>query len=89
MADMARNFAHGVRAAVAAKEGDAARALEHLDTITIGGWFLEAPASPFLALTCERWLRASILRDLGRTAEANGYERTMGERSAFERILRS
>lgn len=89
MADMACNFAHGVRAAVAAKEGDAARALEHLDMITIGGWFLDAPASPFLALTRERWLRASILRDLGRTTEADRYEGTLGERSAFERILKS
>jgi len=78
-----------VRAAVAAKEGDAARALEHLDMITIGGWFLDAPASPFLALTRERWLRASILRDLGRTTEADRYEGTLGERSAFERILKS
>ena len=88
MADMARDFAHGVRAAVAAKEGDAAGALAHLDAIRIGGWFLEAPASPFLALMRERWLRASLLRDLGRTAEANGFEQTLGERSAFERLLR-
>jgi len=89
MADMAQNLGHGLRAAVVARKGDAAEALAHLDEIRVGGWFLQAAASPFLALMRERWLRASLLRDLGRTVEADGYERTLGERSAFERILRS
>jgi hypothetical protein len=49
-------------------------------------WFQLTVASPFFSLVSQRFLRAELLRELGRAEEAAGWYTSIAERSPYELI---
>ena len=72
-------LAQSIRAHASADEGHLAEALAALDAAE---W--EAPASIFAAEAGDRYFRATLLEQLGRTREAMGWYASIAERAAYE-----
>jgi hypothetical protein len=49
-------------------------------------WFQLTVASPFFSLASQRYLRAELLREVGRLEEAVGWYKSIAERSPYELI---
>jgi DNA-binding SARP family transcriptional activator len=75
-----------LRAAVARAEGRAGDALLMLERSRPQLWFQLTVASPFFSLASQRYLRAELLREAGRTQEAAGWYASIAERSPYELI---
>ncbi len=75
-----------LRAAIARAEGRTADALAMLERPQPQHWFQLTVASPFFAQTSQRYLRAELLRESGRTQEAAGWYASAAERSPYELI---
>jgi tetratricopeptide (TPR) repeat protein len=84
---LARDLAHGVRARALWREGDARAALAALERAR---WrprqIMVVLQSPFYSLTSERWLKAELLRELGRLEEAARWYRTISQASTYDLI---
>ncbi len=76
----------GLSAALARAEHGPAAALAELGSPQIDLWFQVTVASPFLSLAAERFLRAELLHELGRDAEALGWYGAIAQRSPYELI---
>jgi DNA-binding SARP family transcriptional activator/Flp pilus assembly protein TadD len=97
-ARLAADLARGVRADVRLRRArrsdgdDAARelaaALELLEAIRFETWHQAAMTSPFHTLARERFLRAEVLRELGRDDEAAAWRRTAMHSTPFDLLYR-
>jgi hypothetical protein len=76
---VAHTLAQSIRAHLAAAEGHPLEALAKLDS---AGW--EGPAHRFPSEVADRYLRATLLMDVGRTSEAARWFGSIAERSAYE-----
>jgi serine/threonine-protein kinase len=76
-----------LRAGVARADGRPAEGLTLLTASRPTLWFQLTVASPFFTLASRRWLTAELLRDLGRGEEAEGWYRSMAERSPYELVF--
>ena len=76
---VAHTLAQSIRAHLAASEGHPLEALAKLDS---AGW--EGPAHRFPSEVADRYLRATLLMDVGRTSEAARWFGAIAERSAYE-----
>ncbi len=81
-----RNLLAELRAAIARSEGHPGEALALLEGARAEHWFQLTVASPFFSLASSRFLRAELLRELGRTREAAGWYGSMAQRSPYELI---
>lgn len=79
-----RNVLAELRAAIARAEGRPGEALAILEAVRPELWFQLTVASPFFSLASSRFLRAELLRELGRTREAAGWYGSMAQRSPYE-----
>jgi tetratricopeptide (TPR) repeat protein len=79
-------LARGLAAALARVEEGPVKALEVLGRPAIELWFQVTVASPYLSLAQERWLRAELLQEVGRAAEALGWYGSIAERSPYELV---
>ncbi len=75
-----------LRAAVAQAEGRTGDALAMLERSRPQLWFQLTVASPFFSLASQRYRRAELLREVGRTKEAAGWYTSIAERSPYELI---
>ncbi len=75
-----------LRARIAHAEGRTKEALGLLERAPPDLWFQLTVASPFFSLASQRFLRAELLRELGRVGEAAGWYRTIAERSPYELV---
>jgi len=75
---LAAALAQGVRADVAMRTGDPARALAALRDIRFETWHQLAMSTPLYALARERWLMAEALTALGRREEAAAWRARPG-----------
>ena len=75
----------GAAAAIAQPEGRTDEALAMLERSHPDLWFQLTVASPFFSLASQRYLRAELLRQAGRYAEAAGWYGAISERSPYER----
>jgi DNA-binding SARP family transcriptional activator/TolB-like protein len=75
-----------LRATIARAEGRPADALAILERPQPQHWFQLTVASPFFSLASQRYLRAELLREVGRTREAAGWYTSIAERSPYELI---
>jgi tetratricopeptide (TPR) repeat protein len=80
-------FRKGLAAVLTRTEQDASAALAVLGRPTTELWFQTTVVSPFLSLAYERFLRAELLREAGRYAEALGWYGSIAERSPFELVF--
>ena len=85
---MARHLVHGARARLAWAEGNPEVALAFLDQEPSEAWFQLTVASPFYAQAFERYMRGEVLKELGRTEEAEGWIAAIAERSPYEIVYR-
>jgi len=85
--NLAQVLALGVRAMVARSKGDPKSALQLLEQIRRPARREEVSQSPFHALALERYLRAELLRELGRDEEALVWYASLGELSPFELVF--
>jgi hypothetical protein len=76
----------GLAATLARAEAGPLEALAVLGRPVIEMWFQVTVASPFLSLAHERFLRAELLHELGRDAEALGWYGSIAERSPYELV---
>ncbi len=83
-----RSMLAELRAAVARVEGRPGEALALLEASRPEIWFQLTVASPFFSLASSRFLRAGLLRELGRNREAAGWYASMAQRSPYEMIYR-
>ena len=83
---MVRSLDAETRAEVARAEGRLDEAIAALETAPPRLWYQLTVASPFFTLASRRWLHAELLREVGRTAEAAGWYRSIAERSPYELI---
>ena len=83
---LVRNLSVELDAALAWARGKPAEALARLERARPELWFQLTVASPFFTLASQRLLRARLLEELGRPAEAAGWYRSMAERSPYELI---
>jgi tetratricopeptide (TPR) repeat protein len=83
---LARDLALGVRARVARAQGRAADALRLLEQMRTVAPREYSGQSPFFARAAERWLRAELLRELGRHDEALRWYATLGELTPYELV---
>jgi tetratricopeptide (TPR) repeat protein len=74
----------GLAAAVTQAEKGAQEALAVLGRPSAELWYQATVISPFLSLAYERFLRAELLYEAGRHAEALGWYGSIAERSPFE-----
>ncbi|MGH7499589.1 MAG: BTAD domain-containing putative transcriptional regulator [Gemmatimonadales bacterium] len=81
-----RNMLAELRAAIARAEGRPGEALALLEAERPELWFQLTVASPFFTLASSRYLRAELLRELGRTREAEGWHGALAQRSPYELI---
>ncbi len=70
-------------------QGRPAEALAVLERIRTTVWFQYAVGSPFFAGTYTRFLRAELLAQAGRFAEARGWWEAIAQRSPYELIFAS
>ena len=75
-----------LQAAIARAEGRPEEALRILERYHPQLWFQLTVASPFFSLASQRYLRAELLREVGRREEAAGWYRSIAERSPYELI---
>jgi tetratricopeptide (TPR) repeat protein len=75
-----------LQAAIARAEGRPEDALRILERSHPRLWFQLTVASPFFSLASQRYLRAELLREVGRLEEAAGWYRSIAERSPYELI---
>jgi tetratricopeptide (TPR) repeat protein len=75
-----------LQAAIAQREGRPEEALRILERSHPRLWFQLTVASPFYSLASQRYLRAELLRQLGRHQEAAGWYRSIAERSPYELV---
>jgi hypothetical protein len=68
---------------------DPAGTLRALESIRSEVWFQLTVGSPFLSQAFDRYLRGEALLALGRRAEAEGWLRSIAERSPIELIYRA
>ncbi len=73
-------------AVIARAEGRPEEALTLLERPSPELWFQLTVASPFFSLASQRFLRAELLHELGRTEEAVGWYASIAERSPYELI---
>jgi hypothetical protein len=85
---LVRNLTVELDAALAWARGKPAEALARLERARPDLWFQLTVASPFFTLASQRWLRARLLEAVGREVEAEGWYRSMAERSPYELIYR-
>jgi hypothetical protein len=83
---MIRSLDAETRAEVARAEGRLDEGIAALETAPPRLWYQLTVASPFFTLASRRWLHAELLREVGRTAEAAGWYRSIAERSPYELI---
>ncbi|MGE5091278.1 MAG: BTAD domain-containing putative transcriptional regulator [Bacillota bacterium] len=88
-AELVAHLTRGARARAAWAAGDPAAALRELESGRSEAWFQLTVASPFYSQAFERFMRAELLRELGREAEAEGWYRSIAERSPYELIYRA
>ena len=86
---LVRNLTVELDAALARARGRPEEALARLERARPELWFQLTVASPFFTLASQRLLRARLLEELGRTREAEGWYRSMAERSPYELIWRT
>jgi tetratricopeptide (TPR) repeat protein len=84
---LAQTLALGVRALVARSQGDPEAALRLLERIQRPARREEVSQSPFHAVALERYLRAELLRELGRDEESLAWHASLGELSPFELVF--
>jgi tetratricopeptide (TPR) repeat protein len=84
---LAQTLALGVRALIARSQGHPEAALQLLERIQQPARREEVSQSPFHAVALERYLRAELLRELGRHEEALGWYASLGELSPFELVF--
>ncbi|HEY7636535.1 MAG TPA: BTAD domain-containing putative transcriptional regulator [Gemmatimonadales bacterium] len=82
----ARSLVVELRARLARAEGKPADALALLERSRPELWFQLTVASPFFSLASQRFLRAELLEEVGRTEEAAGWYGAIAERSPYELI---
>ena len=75
-----------LQAAIAWAEGRPKEGLRILEQSHPRLWFQLTVASPFFSLASQRYLRAELLREVGRREEAAGWYRSIAERSPYELI---
>jgi tetratricopeptide (TPR) repeat protein len=75
-----------LRATIARADGRPEEALALLELPSPDLWFQLTVASPFFSLAAQRFLRAELLHELGRTEEAAGWYASIAERSPYELI---
>jgi DNA-binding SARP family transcriptional activator len=85
-AGLVRSLEVELRATIARAEGRSAEALALLERSQPELWFQLTVASPFFSLASQRFLRAELLNEVGRTAEAAGWYASIAERSPYELI---
>ncbi|MGH7515194.1 MAG: BTAD domain-containing putative transcriptional regulator [Gemmatimonadales bacterium] len=83
---LVRNLTVELDAALARARGRPAEALAKLERARPELWFQLTVASPFFTLARQRYLRATLLEDVGRSEEAAGWYRAIAERSPYELI---
>jgi DNA-binding SARP family transcriptional activator len=83
---LARNLIVELDAALTAARGRPAEALAKLDRARPELWFQLTVASPFFTLASQRYLRAGLLEEMGRTEEAAAWRAAMAERSPYEMV---
>jgi DNA-binding SARP family transcriptional activator len=83
---IAMPFARGVRAAIARADGELADAMRLVDDARPRVPSHLALLSPLLSATPERLMRAALMRDLGRHAEARSWYAALPERSVYDLI---
>jgi tetratricopeptide (TPR) repeat protein len=83
---LVRSLTVELDAAIVRARGRPAEALLVLERARPELWFQLTVASPFFSLASQRFLRATLLEEVGRTAEAAGWYRSIAERSPFELI---
>ena len=88
-AELVEHLTRGARARAAWAAGEPAMALRELESGRSEAWFQLTVASPFYSQAFERFMRAELLRELGREAEAEGWYRSIAERSPYELIYRA
>ena len=76
----------GLAAALTRAERGAVEALAVLGRPSAELWYQATVISPFLSLAYERFLRAELLHEAGRHAEALGWYGSIAERSPFELV---
>ncbi|MDQ3950438.1 MAG: hypothetical protein M3282_08825, partial [Gemmatimonadota bacterium] len=79
-------LAGSVRASVAAADGRSDEALALLEGPRAELWYQHAVTSPFFSRAYDRYLRAELLRERGRPAEALRWYGTLGESSPYELV---
>jgi DNA-binding SARP family transcriptional activator len=84
---LVRGMEAELRAGVARAEGRPGDGLALLAASRPSLWFQLTVASPFFTLASRRWLTAELLRDLGRDGEAEGWYRSLAERSPYELVF--
>jgi DNA-binding SARP family transcriptional activator/TolB-like protein len=84
---LARSLEVELRAAIARAEGRSEEALTLLEQSRPELWFQLTVASPFFSLASQRFLRAELLHEMGRTEEAEGWYASIAERSPYELIF--
>jgi DNA-binding SARP family transcriptional activator len=75
-----------LQAAIARAEGRPEEAIQILERSRPRLWFQLTVASPFFSLGSQRYLRAELLREVGRLEEAAGWYRSIAQRSPYELI---
>ncbi|MGN6393360.1 MAG: BTAD domain-containing putative transcriptional regulator [Gemmatimonadales bacterium] len=86
---LARNLTVELDAALTAARGRPAEALAKLERTRPELWFQLTVASPFFTLASQRYLRARLLEEVGRTEEAAGWRSAMAERSPYEMVWKA
>jgi len=85
---LVRNLTVELDAALARARGRPEESLARLERARPELWFQLTVASPFFTLASQRFLRASLLDELGRKKEAEGWYRSIAERSPYEIIYK-
>ena len=83
------NLEASLRAAIAWAKGDAATSLRALESMRSEVWFQLTVGSPFLSQAFDRYMRGEALLALGRPTEAEGWFKSLSERSPIELIYRA
>ena len=81
------DLARGIRALALRSEGRMSEALGMLEDTRIEAWYQESMASPFFSEAFQRFVRAELLREVGRPREALGWYRHLVGTSPFELCL--
>jgi tetratricopeptide (TPR) repeat protein len=84
--DLVRSLVVELRVRLARAEGKPTEALTLLERSRPELWFQLTVASPFFSLASQRFLRAELLEEVGRTEEAAGWYGAIAERSPYELI---